>query len=137
MDNLTHSLVGLTSAKAGLEKLSPYATTVCVISANVADADFLSLFAGDRWTLLQYHRGLTHSIVGTIAIGILVASFAFAIERISSKIRQRAPRIRFGGLLLASLIAAATHPVLDWTNNYGVRPLLPWSGHWYYGDLVY
>jgi inner membrane protein len=137
MDNLTHSLVGLTSAKAGLEKLSPYATTVCVISANVADADFLSLFAGDRWTLLQYHRGLTHSIVGTIAIGILVAGFAFAIERISSKIRQRAPRIRFGGLLLASLIAAATHPLLDWTNNYGVRPLLPWSGRWYYGDLVY
>src|SRR5205807_5561606 len=22
-------------------------------------------------------------------------------------------------------------------NNYGVRPLLPWSGRWFYGDLVY
>jgi inner membrane protein len=39
--------------------------------------------------------------------------------------------------LVASLIAAATHPLLDWTNNYGVRPLLPWSGRWFYGDLVF
>ena len=29
MDNLTHSLVGLAAAKAGLEKLSPGATVVC------------------------------------------------------------------------------------------------------------
>jgi inner membrane protein len=137
MDNLTHSLVGLASAKAGLEKLSPYATTVCVISANAADADFISLFLGDRWTLLQHHRGITHSIVGTIAIGVLVATVAFAIERISSTIRKRPPRIRFGGLLMASLIASATHPLMDWTNNYGVRPFLPWSGRWFYGDLVY
>jgi inner membrane protein len=137
MDNLAHSLVGLISAKAGLEKLSPYATTVCVISANAADADFVWLFLGDRWTLLQHHRGITHSILGTIAIGVLVAAFTFAIERLSSRIRKRKPRIRFGGLLVASLIASATHPLMDWTNNYGVRPFLPWSGRWFYGDLVY
>src|SRR5436190_2217043 len=137
MDNLTHSLVGLTLAKAGLEKLSPYATTVCVISANAADADFVSLFLGDRWTLLEHHRGITHSIVGTIAIGVLVATVAFAIVRISSRIRKRTARIRFRGLLVASLIASATHPLMDWTNNYGVRPFLPWNGRWFYGDLVY
>jgi len=136
MDNLAHSLVGLTSAKAGLDRLSPYATTVCVISANAADADFVSLL-GDRWALLQYHRGITHSIVGTIAIGLLIPALAYAIERTVSSIRKRAPRIRFRGLLLASMVAAATHPVMDWTNNYGVRPLLPWSGRWFYGDLVF
>jgi inner membrane protein len=26
---------------------------------------------------------------------------------------------------------------MDWTNNYGVRLLLPWSGKWFYGDLVF
>jgi inner membrane protein len=26
---------------------------------------------------------------------------------------------------------------MDWTNNYGVRPFLPWSGRWFYGDLVF
>lgn len=137
MDNLTHSLVGLTCAKAGLERLSPYATIACVTSANIADADFLSLFFGDRWTLLQHHRGITHSIAGTIAIGFLIPILAFAIERVVGAVWRRKPRIRFGGLLLASMLAAATHPILDWTNNYGVRPLLPWSGRWFYGDLVY
>src|SRR3954447_23920203 len=137
MDNLTHSLVGLTSAKAGLERLSPHATIVCVVSANIADADFFSLFFGDRWTLLQHHRGITHSIAGTIAIGFLIPIFALAIERVTCAFSQRQTRIQFGGLLLASLIAAATHPLLDWTNNYGVRPWLPWNGSWFYGYLVY
>ena len=137
MDNLTHSLVGLASAKAGLERLSPYATTVCVVSANIADADFLVLFAGDRWTLLQHHRGITHSILGTIAIGLLVPLIAFAIERVVLMVRKRSPLIRFSGLLIASSIASATHPLLDWTNNYGVRPWLPWSGRWFYGDFVF
>ncbi len=26
---------------------------------------------------------------------------------------------------------------MDWTNNYGVRPFLPWSSRWFYGDLVF
>jgi len=137
MDNLTHSLVGLTTAKAGLERLSPYATVVCLASANAADADFVSLFFGDRWTLLQHHRGITHSIVGTIAIGLLIPILAFAMERIVASVTNYQSRIRLRGLLIASLIAAATHPVMDWTNNYGVRPLLPWNGRWFYGDLVF
>src|ERR1043166_220414 len=137
MDNLAHSLVGLTSAKAGLEKLSPYATTVCVISANLADADFVSLFFGDRWTLLQYHRGITHSIIGTLVIGFLVPAIVFSVELLFARARKLKARIRPAGLLLASLLAAATHPILDWTNNYGIRPLLPWSARWFYGDLVF
>jgi inner membrane protein len=137
MDNLTHSLVGLSLSKAGLERVSPYATTVCLLSANAADADFISLFFGDRWTLLHHHRGITHSIVGTIAIGLLVPLLVAVVERIVASLRNRAPTIRLRGLMVASLIAAATHPVMDWTNNYGVRPLLPWSGRWFYGDLVY
>ena len=137
MDNLTHSLVGLASAKAGLERLSPYATPVCLVSANIADADFVTLFFGDRWTLLQHHRGITHSIVGTLAIGFLVPLVAVAIERLIVKARKTTACIRFPGLLIASLITAATHPFLDWTNNYGLRPFLPWSGRWFYGDLVF
>jgi membrane-bound metal-dependent hydrolase YbcI (DUF457 family) len=137
MDNLTHSLVGLTSAKAGLGRLSPYATAVCIASANAADLDFISLFFGDRWTLLQNHRGITHSIVGTVAISVLVPTLFFAFEKIVARLRGRSPRIRFRGLLTASMITAATHPVMDWTNNYGVRPLLPWNGRWFYADWVF
>jgi inner membrane protein len=39
--------------------------------------------------------------------------------------------------MLASFIVSATHPLLDWTNSYGIRFLLPWSQKWSYGDLVF
>jgi inner membrane protein len=137
MDNLTHSLVGLSLSKAGLERVSPYATTVCLLSANAADADFVALFFGDRWTLLHHHRGITHSIVGTVAIGLLVPLIVAGVARIVARMRKRSEKIRLGGLMIASFIAAVTHPIMDWMNNYGVRPLLPWSNKWFYADLVY
>jgi inner membrane protein len=137
MDGLTHSLLGLTAAKAGLERLSPYTAAVCILSANAPDIDVVSGFFGDRWTVLHHHRGITHSIIGTLALGVLVPSILWALERAFARWRRQRPRIRFRGLLLASVIAAATHPLMDWTNNYGIRPLLPWTGRWFYGDLVF
>ena len=137
MDGLTHSLVGLTSAKAGLERLSPYTTVVCILSANAPDSDVVSFLFGGRWVLLQHHRGITHSIVGTLALGLLIPSILFGAERAIARWRNLPSRIHYRGLVLASVIAAATHPLMDWTNNYGVRPLLPWDGRWFYGDLVF
>jgi inner membrane protein len=137
MDGLTHSLLGLTAAKSGLERLSPYATAVCMLSANAPDIDVVTRLFGDRWTVLEHHRGITHSIIGTLGLGLLLPSIFWLAERAFAKWRRRPPRIAYRGLVLASLIAAVTHPLLDWTNNYGVRPLLPWSGRWFYGDLVF
>src|SRR5438105_1531520 len=137
MDNLTHSLVGLTLAKAGPERLSPGATIACVISADAADMDVISGFFGGRWTLLHHHRGITHSVIGTLALGFLIPSIFSAADRAIAQWRKHPPKIRYRGLLMVSLVAAVTHPLMDWTNNYGVRPLLPWSGKWFYGDLVF
>jgi len=137
MDNLAHSLLGLVAAKAGLEKVSPGATSVCILAANAPDLDFIYALSGDRWTILHHHRGVSHSIVGTLLLGIAIPALFCLIESIFARSRNRPRRYRFRGLLLVSLIACATHPLLDWTNNYGVRPLLPWSGQWFYGDLVF
>ena len=137
MDNLTHSLVGLTAAKAGLEKLSPGATVLCVLAANAPDVDIVVLAFGDRWDFLQHHRGITHAIVGVIALAILLPLIFYAVDRLSSRFRNRPPATRLKGLMLASFIVSATHPLLDWTNNYGIRFLLPWSQKWSYGDLVF
>jgi inner membrane protein len=136
MDNLAHTFVGLVAAKAGLERASPCATTVCVIAANAPDADILATVKG-RWFYLENHRGITHSIVGVIALAVLIPLVFYAVEKLIAHWRNVPARIRLRGLMLASLIASATHPLLDWTNNYGVRPFLPWSGKWYYGDLVF
>ena len=137
MDNLTHSLVGLTAAKAGLERLSPGATGLCVIAANAPDSDIVVLAFGDRWTFLQHHRGITHAIVGVIGIAIILPLIFYGIDRLWSRYKDGPPRTKLKGLLIASFIASATHPLLDWTNNYGIRFFLPWSQKWSYGDLVF
>lgn len=137
MDNLTHSLVGLTAAKAGLERLSPGATFLCVLAANSPDSDIVVLAFGDRWDFLQHHRGITHAIVGTTFLALLLPLIFTGVDRLWARLRHQSPRTKFRGLLIASLIVSATHPLLDWTNNYGIRFLLPWSPRWFYGDLVF
>lgn len=137
MDNLTHSLVGLTAAKAGLEKLSPGATALCLLAANSPDVDVVIIPFGDRWTFLQHHRGITHAIVGVIGLAVLLPLIFYAVDRLWARFRGTEPKTKLKGLMLASFIVSATHPLLDWTNNYGIRFFLPWSQKWSYGDLVF
>jgi inner membrane protein len=136
MDNLTHSLIGLAAAKAGLEKLSPGATTLCVLAANLPDADLVFLIFG-RWVYLQQHRGVSHSIVGVIVLALALPLIFYVVDALLARVRKRGRRVKLPGLLLASLVATATHPLMDWTNNYGIRPLLPWNPKWFYGDFVF
>lgn len=136
MDNITHTLVGLVAAKAGLERVSPYATTLCIVAANAPDADIITVLGG-RWSYLQQHRGISHSIVGVLAFALLLPLIFYAGDWLAARVRKRPVRVRLRGLFIASLLLCASHPLMDWTNSYGVRPLLPWSGQWYYGDLVF
>ncbi|HEX9543655.1 MAG TPA: metal-dependent hydrolase [Pyrinomonadaceae bacterium] len=136
MDNLTHSLVGLAAAKAGLEKLSPGATVLCVLAANSPDADIVTLIGG-RWIYLQNHRGITHSIAGTIGLALALPLVFHGCAWLIARLRKRKPATRLRGLMIASIIVTASHPLLDWTNNYGVRLLLPWNSRWFYGDSVF
>jgi inner membrane protein len=136
VDNLTHSLVGLAAAKAGLGRQSPYATVVCVAAANLPDIDIVALAGGPAF-YLEHHRGITHSIVGVLALAFAFPVLFTAGERVWARLRGREPRARLKGLLVCSLLLSVSHPLLDWTNSYGVRPLLPWDGRWFYGDLLF
>ena len=136
MDNLTHSLVGLAAAKAGLERLSPGATLLCVLAANSPDADILTL-AGGRWAYLHNHRGITHSIIGTVVLALALPLVFHGCALLIARLRNRQAATQLRGLMIASIIVTATHPLLDWANNYGVRFLLPWNSRWFYGDLVF
>jgi inner membrane protein len=136
MENVAHSVVGLLGAKAGLDRLSPGATSASVIAANLPDADIIAGLGG-KWFLLQHHRGITHSILGVLVLPILLTGFYSLGDLLVARIRSVNPRVRFWPLLLVTFLMGATHPVLDWTNNYGIRPLLPWDGRWFYGDLVF
>lgn len=136
MDNLTHSLVGLAASKAGLEKLSPGATVLCILAANVPDSDIVTLIGG-RWNYLHHHRGITHSILGAIVLGLTLPLIFYFADRMIARIRVRQPAVRLKGLMIASLLVTATHPFMDWTNSYGIRPFLPWSSQWFYGDFIF
>lgn len=136
MDNLTHSLVGLAAAKAGLGRRSPYATFVCVAAANLPDIDIVAVAGGPAF-YLQHHRGITHSIVGMLALAVALPLLFVAGERLWARLRGREARASLKWLLVCSLLLSVSHPLLDWTNSYGVRPLLPWDGRWFYGDLLF
>jgi inner membrane protein len=137
MDNLTHSLVGLTAAKAGLEKLSPGATALCLLAANAPDVDVAVLIFRGRWSYLHHHRGITHSIVGGLVLAIALPLVFYLGSLLVARFRKRDSQVRFKGLLLTSVLVTATHPILDWANNYGMRFLLPWSAKWFYGDFLF
>jgi len=50
------------------------------------------------------------------------------------KARQQ---ISWGWLYLTALISALSHLLLDWTNNYGLRPFFPFNPRWYAGSFVF
>jgi membrane-bound metal-dependent hydrolase YbcI (DUF457 family) len=127
LDNLTHSLVGLFLARSGLKRFTPYGTAVLVLAANAPDADVIGWLWG-RPTWLHWHRNITHSLAGAPVMALLcvaaVALFA------------RKEKVRWLAAFWISLAGIASHLLLDLTNAYGVRLLLPFSGHWSHLDLT-
>ncbi|HVW86886.1 MAG TPA: metal-dependent hydrolase [Bryobacteraceae bacterium] len=126
MDNLTHSLVGLFLARAGFKRLTPRGTGIMVLAANIPDFDAVSWFGGGA-TYIHYHRNLTHSLLGIP----VMAALAIVLVRILG-----GSKIRWLPAWCAAMVAVASHVILDLTNTYGVRLLLPFSGRWFHWDLT-
>lgn len=126
MDNLTHSLVGLFLARAGLKRFTPRGTAIMVLGANAPDLDAVSWFGGPM-TYIQWHRHITHSLLAIPFMALLTV----AIVRI---LGRRA--VRWWPAVRIAIIAVASHIILDLTNVYGVRLLLPFSAQWFHWDLT-
>jgi inner membrane protein len=45
--------------------------------------------------------------------------------------------VHWGWLYGTALLASLSHLLLDWTNNYGLRPFFPFNPRWYAGSLVF
>ena len=126
MDNLTHTAIGLFLSRIGLGRWSPRGTAIVLIAANIPDIDVVSS-AGGTLTYLTYHRHLTHSLL----LMPVMALAAVALVRLVG----RRP-VLWKGAFFAALIAVASHLALDWTNVYGIRLLLPFSGQWLRADTT-
>ena len=137
MDNVTHSLFGLCLAKAGLERTTPLATATLLISSNLPDIDAITRLRGSL-SHLEYHRGITHSFVG---LAVLAAIFTLLLTAVDRRYRTRRDLfrrpIRPPTVFLLAYLGGLGHLFMDFTNSYGVRPLLPFSDRWFYGDLAF
>jgi len=138
MENLSHTLFGLVLSKAGLEEASPLTTTALVISSNLPDVDSLLGIRSGSLGYIKYHRGITHSFIG---ITCLAAVLTLVLVYVDRRLRLRRDPFfrpaRPGRIFWVSILGGLGHLLLDFTNNYGVRPLLPFSGRWFYGDLIF
>ncbi|MGD0628693.1 MAG: metal-dependent hydrolase [Terracidiphilus sp.] len=154
MEPITHFLTGACIGRAGLNRKTAYATLAAVLAAEAADMDVLWGLGGPVEGL-KHHRGITHTFVGApVVAGVIVgavALFHFWRERrrarrlAAANLDPGAPvpwrlqpkSIHWGWLYLTALIAALSHLLLDWTNNYGLRPFFPFNPRWYAGSFMF
>lgn len=161
MDNVTHTLAGLLLADAAVQFRARSASSEIVthsasfarvaaltgaIGANLPDIDVLwgallrAAGVYDALLALLHHRGYTHTGVAMLA-GVPLLWIAARTLRS----RMLAPLERSFGdpgsdsrwLLLIAATTILSHLLLDWTNDYGVHPLAPFSDTWFYGDTVF
>jgi inner membrane protein len=158
MEPVTHLLTGACLARAGLNRKAAYTTLAMTLAAQMPDLDTL-------WSLrgpvagFEHHRGIMHTFLAlpieamamTGAVWLLhrwrvrrADAVTLASPRPDAPMTDRtivrpltAAPVRWGLLYGFVLIALLSHILLDWTNNYGVRPFFPFNPHWYAGSFIF
>ena len=151
MEPVTHFLTGACISRAGLNRKTAYATVAAVLAAEAADMDIFWGFAGPVEELKR-HRGITHTFVAAPVVAAVVVGAVWLLHfwgekrRLKKEVhRVREPSapeqvrlpVNWVWLYAIALIAALSHLLLDWTNNYGVRPFFPFNPKWYAGSIVF
>jgi len=123
--------------RAGLNRKTALATATLTLAAEAPDLDVLSRFGGSAFGL-NHHRGFTHSFLGVPIVAAAVVGFIYLLWRVRGR-RTRNPNLppRWGLLFGFACLAGVSHILLDFTNNYGVRPFWPVSERWISADLVF
>ena len=137
MEPITHFLTGAVLARAGFNRKTALATATMTLAAEAPDLDVFWGFKGPVYSF-AHHRGFTHSFLGLLLVSAVVTGFMYLIWRLRGR-RTNIPGLppRWGLLFLLSYIAGLSHILLDFTNNYGVRPFWPFWGKWYSWDIVF
>lgn len=144
MEPVTHILTGACLARTGLNRRAAYTTLAMAIGAELPDIDTLWGWRGPVEGF-QHHRGITHTFLGLPFEALLIVTGIYGLHcwRLARarKQPQRKPLTlapaRWGLLYLFTLIALLSHLLLDFTNNYGIRPFFPFNPHWYAASIVF
>jgi inner membrane protein len=123
--------------RAGLNRKTALATATLTLAAEAPDIDVLGSLRGQVFGF-AHHRGFTHSILGAALVSAAVVGFMYLVWRARGR-KLKDPNLppRWGLLFLYSYLAGLSHLLLDFTNNYGVRPFWPFSERWYSWDIVF
>lgn len=137
MEPITHFLTGACLGRAGLNRKTALATLTLTLAAEAPDLDVIGRFWGRAFGF-EHHRGFTHSFLGTPIDAAVVVGFVYVVWRLRGR-KTKFPDLppRWGLLFLYACLAGLSHILLDFTNNYGVRPFWPFSEKWYSWDIVF
>src|SRR2546428_377483 len=140
MDNLAHALVGAAVGRAVAGPRIRGAGLVGAVAGNPPGWPELAAAPGvgpprSGLTYLEWHRGITHSLLGA-AIEIAALTLLVGLGELWWSRRRGRPAAPWAWLALCMAAAVLSHLYLDWQGSYGLRPFLPWSGRWYYADWV-
>lgn len=138
MDNVTHTLVGWTLARAGLDRRVTYATATLLIASNAPDLDIITAFTGGSTAYLAAHRGVTHGPLGFLTLGggtaVLVFLWGVLRRKLPAASSSRARwLLQLVGIAVAGV---ALHALMDLPTSYGTRLLSPFAGTWYALDWM-
>jgi membrane-bound metal-dependent hydrolase YbcI (DUF457 family) len=138
MDNLTHTLFGLTLARTPLGRAGRGVTMALVLASNAPDLDIITSVRGGA-SYLEWHRGPTHGPIGIIVLGLLTALLVRGGQRFADRRAGRAPdepAAPFGMLVAAAMVGVLCHILMDFPTSYGTRLLSPFSWRWFATDLM-
>jgi inner membrane protein len=138
MEPVTHFMTGAVLARAGLNRKAAYATLAMTLAAEAPDLDTLWSIDGPI-AGFQHHRGWTHTFLGIPFEALIITLLIWLLHRWRLKrgaVTTVAPT-RWLLLWCFCVLALCSHILLDWTNNYGVRPFFPFDPHWYAGSFVF
>ena len=134
MEPVTHVLMGAVLGRAGFNRKAAYATAAMAVAAELPDIDVV-WSAGGPVVGFEHHRGITHTFLAVPVEAALVVGVCWAWRRWRQK-ETKAPWSS-GWLYVGVVVALLSHLLLDWTNNYGVRPLFPFDPRWFAGSFVF
>lgn len=137
MEPITHFLTGACLGRAGLNRKTALATATLTLAAEAPDIDVLGRFGGPVFGF-AHHRGFTHSFLAIPLVAALVVLVIYGVWRARGR-KVKDPNLppRWGVLFLYACLAGLSHILLDFTNNYGVRPFWPLSERWFSWDIVF
>lgn len=130
MEPVTNALTAIALGRAGLNKVTPMATPMLLVSGLIADIDWVTRLGGAS-AFLRGHRTVTHSLLGTI---VLIAAVTAAFRLAGRKYPNRA--VEFVPAALICAAGAGMHLLLDLLNSNGMKLLWPFTQKWYGWDLA-